>query len=280
MFSIGEFARLGTVSIRTLRHYDEIGLLPPAKVDPQTGYRGYTAEQLRLLNRIVALKELGLSLTQARQLLDGISLEELRGMLMLRRAQLEQEVEEHKTKLSGVEARLRYIAREGAMPADDIVVKKIPAIGVVAIARPAPAFGPENIVPVVNASRVQFDELEIRSLVKEAGPFMLFYEHDHGNDVTVYLALPVAEPPAELPAPAQYMVLPAIEAAATVRNGPAANIFPMVYHDLISWAGEHGYEAHGPGREIWINEIDDVADVEQQVFEVQLPFTRPGTSPA
>jgi hypothetical protein len=39
MFSIGEFARLGTVSIRTLRHYDEIGLLPPAKVDPQTGYR-------------------------------------------------------------------------------------------------------------------------------------------------------------------------------------------------------------------------------------------------
>jgi DNA-binding transcriptional MerR regulator/effector-binding domain-containing protein len=280
MFSIGEFARLGTVSIRTLRHYDEIGLLPPAKVDPQTGYRGYTAEQLRLLNRIVALKELGLSLTQARQLLDGISLEELRGMLMLRRAQLEQEVEEHKTKLSGVEARLRYIAREGAMPADDIVVKKIPAIGVVAIARPAPAFGPENIVPVVNASRVQFDELEIRSLVKEAGPFMLFYEHDHGNDVTVYLALPVAEPPAELPAPAQYMVLPAIEAAATVRNGPAANIFPMVYHDLISWAGENGYEAHGPGREIWINEIDDVADVEQQVFEVQLPFTRPGTSPA
>jgi DNA-binding transcriptional MerR regulator/effector-binding domain-containing protein len=280
MFSIGEFARLGAVSIRTLRHYDEIGLLPPAKVDPQTGYRGYTAEQLRRLNRIVALKELGLSLAQARQLLDGISLEELRGMLLLRRAQLEQEVEEHKAKLSGVEARLRYIAREGAMPADDIVVKKIPAMGVVAITRPAPAFGPENIVPVVNASREQFDQLEIRSLVKEAGPFMLFYEHDHGNDVTVYLALPVAEPPAGLPAPARYMVLPEIEAAATVRNGPAASIFPMVYHDLISWAGEHGYEAHGPGREIWIHEIEDVADVDQQVFEIQLPFTRPDAPPA
>jgi DNA-binding transcriptional MerR regulator/effector-binding domain-containing protein len=280
VFSIGEFARLGMVSIRTLRHYDEIGLLPPAKVDPQTGYRGYTAEQLRVLNRIVALKELGLSLAQARQLLDGISLDELRGMLMLRRAQLEQELEEHKAKLSGVEARLRYIEREGAMPAGDIVVKKIPAMGVVAIARPAPAFGPENIVPVVNQSRVQFDQLEIPSLVKVAGPFMLFYEHDHFNDVTVYLALPVSEPPAELPPPARYMVLPEIEAAATVRNGPAASIFPMVYHDLIGWAGEHGYEAHGPGREIWIHEIDDVADVDQQVFEVQLPFTRPGTPSA
>jgi DNA-binding transcriptional MerR regulator/effector-binding domain-containing protein len=280
MFSIGEFARLGTVSVRTLRHYDEIGLLPPAKVDPATGYRGYSAEQLRLLNRIIALKELGLSLTQARQLMDGITLDELQGMLMLRRAQLEQELEEHRNQLLGVEARLRYIAREGAMPADDIVVKKIPATGVVGIAAPAPAFGPENIVPVVNASAAQFDRLGIRDLVKEAGPYMIFYEHDNYTDVTVYLAMTVAEQPAELPSPAQYLVLPEIEAAVAVRNGLAANIFPMVYHDLLRWAEEHGYEANGPGREIWVNEVDDIADVDQQVFEIQLPFTRPETPPA
>ena len=280
MFSIGEFARLGTVSVRTLRHYDEIGLLPPAKVDPATGYRGYSAEQLRLLNRIVALKELGLSLAQARQLMDGITVEELQGMLMLRRAQLEQELEEHRNQLLGVEARLRYIAREGAMPADDIVVKKIPAMGVVAITGPAPAFGAENIVPVVNASAEQFDQLGIRGLVKVAGPYMIFYEHDNYTDVTVYLALPVAEQPAELPLPAQYLVLPEIEAAVAVRNGLAANIFPMVYHDLLRWTEEHGYEAHGPGREIWVNEVDDIADVDQQVFEIQLPFTRPDNSPA
>ena len=54
MFSIGEFARLGGVSVRTLRHYDEIGLLPPATVDPDTGYRGYSARQLAQLNRILA----------------------------------------------------------------------------------------------------------------------------------------------------------------------------------------------------------------------------------
>ena len=59
MFSIGEFARLGTVSVRALRHYDEIGLLRPAKVDPGTGYRGYSAEQLGQLNRIVALPAIG-----------------------------------------------------------------------------------------------------------------------------------------------------------------------------------------------------------------------------
>ena len=276
MFSIGEFARLGGVSVRTLRHYDEIGLLRPARVDPDTGYRGYSAQQLGQLNRVMALKELGLSLTQARRLLDGITVEELRGMLILRRAQLEHELDQYKNQMLGVEARLRSIAREGGMPADDIVAKTIPALGVVVIAGQAPGIGPENIVPVVNRLAGQFDQLGIHDRVKEAGPRLLFYDYGHGENVTVHLALPVAEPPGELPAPAEYRVLPEIEAAITVRSGPAASIFPVVYNDLVRWIDERGYRADaGSGREVWVNEIDDIADVAQQVFEVQVPFTRP-----
>src|ERR1700722_953569 len=276
MFSIGEFARLGGVSVRTLRHYDEIELLPPATVDPDTGYRGYTARQLTQLNRILALKELGLSLTQARRLLNGVTVEELSGMLILRRAQLEHELDQHKNQLLGVEARLRSIAREGAMPADDIMAKTIPAIGVVVIAGQAPGWGPENIVPVVNRLAGQFDQLGIHDRVKEAGPLIVLYDWGHDEDITVHLALPVAEPPGELPAPAEYRVLPEIEAAAAVRSGPAAGIFPMVYQDLFRWVEERGYQAvPGPGREVWVNVIDDIADVAQQVFEIQLPFTRP-----
>jgi DNA-binding transcriptional MerR regulator/effector-binding domain-containing protein len=277
MFSIGEFARLGGVSVRTLRHYDEIGLLRPATVDPDTGYRGYAAGQLGLLNRIVALKDLGLSLTQTGRLLDGITLDELQGMLILRRAQLERELDQHMNQLLGVEARLRYIAREGAMPADDIVAKTIPAMGVVVLTGQAPAFGPENIVPVVNRLAERYDQLELQDRVKAAGPRLIFYDHQPGEDVTVCLALPVAEPPGDLPGPAQYRVLPEIEAATTVRSGPAASIFPVVYHDLVRWIDERGYRpVEGPGREVWVNEVDDVAAVAQQVFEIQLPFTRTG----
>ena len=279
MFSIGEFARLGMVSVRTLRHYDEIGLLRPAKVDPQSGYRCYLASQLGQLNRIVALKELGLSLAQAKQLLAGITGEELRGMLMLRRAQLEEELAARENQLVEVEARLGYIAQEGAMPADDITVKKIPAMGVVAVTAPAPAYGPQHIVPIVNRLREQFDLLGIPGLAKVTGPYMIFYHDRDGSDITVHLALPVAGPPAELAPPAKYMVLPEIEAVVAVRNGVAASIFPMVYYDLARWAGAHGYQARGPGREVWVNEVDDVAEASQQVFEVQLPFTRPETSP-
>ncbi len=275
MFNIGEFARLGGVSARTLRHYDEIGLLRPATVDAGTGYRGYSAAQLGELSRIIALKELGLSLPQVRRLIDGITLDELHGMLMLRRAQLEHEIDQHRSQLLGIEARLRSIAREDGLPADDIVAKTIPALGVVVIAGRAPGFGPANVVPVVNQLEAQFDQLGIYERVKEAGPRVIFYEHEHGEGVTVFLGVPVAEPPQGLPAPAHYRVLPEIEAAVAVRSGPSASIYPMVYQDLVRWTEERGYRpVPGPGRDVWVHEVDDIADVDQQVFEIQMPFTR------
>ncbi len=70
MFTIGDFARYGRVSVRMLRHYDATGLLRPAHVDPATGYRHYTAAQLARLNRVIALKELGFTLQQVQDILD------------------------------------------------------------------------------------------------------------------------------------------------------------------------------------------------------------------
>ena len=61
MIRIGDFARIGQVSIVTLRHYDEIDLLKPIAVDSVTSYRYYSVSQLPRLNRILALKDLGFS---------------------------------------------------------------------------------------------------------------------------------------------------------------------------------------------------------------------------
>jgi DNA-binding transcriptional MerR regulator len=141
--------RLGDISIRMLRHYDEIGLLTPAQVDPATGYRSYSIAQSRDLNRIIALRGLGFSLTEVRQLLAGITAAELRGMLLVRQADLEQQIELGQAALSRVEARLRAIEREDEM-ADDIVVKTVPAQRLLAIARTIPGFGPGNVAPAVN----------------------------------------------------------------------------------------------------------------------------------
>src|SRR5208283_3344592 len=110
MLNIGEFARLGQVSPRMLRHYDELGLLRPDRVDTASGYRLYGVRQLARLHRIVALRELGFGLEQVGQILsEEISLDGLRGMLRLRRAQIERTVAEEQERLRRVEAHLRAL---------------------------------------------------------------------------------------------------------------------------------------------------------------------------
>src|SRR5438270_1340871 len=116
MLSIGEFAHLGQVSPRTLRHYADVGVLVPARVDPSTGYRSYEIGQLGRLHRILALRDLGFGLEQIGVVVDGhLGLDELRGMLLLRRAQIEASVGEEQARLRRVEARLRLLERRTAM---------------------------------------------------------------------------------------------------------------------------------------------------------------------
>src|SRR5690349_5912834 len=126
MIKIGDFARLGQVSIVTLRHYDEIGLLKPASVDTFTGYRYYSVAQLPRLNRILALKDLGFSLDQIELVLRGLTLEQLRGMLKLRHAEVEQQVAHEQGRLARIATRLRQIESEDHMPNYDVVLKTVP----------------------------------------------------------------------------------------------------------------------------------------------------------
>src|SRR5215471_17759844 len=126
MFRTGEFSHIARVSKRLLQYYDEIGLLQPAHVDPQTGYRYYSASQLPRLNRILALKDLGLSLDQITVMMQSdISDEEIHGMLLMKKAELEHTVQEDLHRLRGIEARIEQ--NQVAVDALDVVIKSIPA---------------------------------------------------------------------------------------------------------------------------------------------------------
>lgn len=117
MLTIGEFARRGRVTVRMLRHYDAIGLLPPAHIDPNTRYRFYESGQLSQLTQIVAFKNLGFTLDRVQAILhDGIGTEELCGMLRLRRAELHAQIVADSARLARVEAKLRSVGCDGAVP--------------------------------------------------------------------------------------------------------------------------------------------------------------------
>lgn len=192
MFKIADFSRFSRVSVKMLRHYDELGLLRPAHVDPDSGYRYYTTDQLPRLNRVIALKDLGFGLEQIRGLLDDqLSAEELRGMLRLRRVELETQLREARHRLAQVEERLRQIEHETAPPRYDVVFRPVPPQLVASLRDVVPDDGP--------AIAALFAELELhvaaQGLRAAATPLTLFHDpeyRDQGLDVEV--AVPTLRP--------------------------------------------------------------------------------------
>lgn len=247
MLSIGDFARHGRVSVRMLRHYDAIGLLRPARVDASTGYRYYDAAQLPRLHRAVALKELGFTLDQVRAVLDEqVDVAELRGMLRLRRAQLQEQIALDAERLARVEARLLVIGMEGAAPRDEVIIKRVPEVRVATVSGLAAGYGPESIGPVIGPL---FDEVHRRFDAAVASPRLAFYtDPPDGDGILVHAAVPVA---AGVSVDGCVMVdLPAIEAATIVHKGPMASVVPTG-HSLHTWIEAHGYRSDGYFREVY-----------------------------
>ncbi|MFJ8657958.1 MerR family transcriptional regulator [Streptomyces sp. NPDC093795] len=272
MFAIGDFARHGRVSVRMLRHYDAIGLLRPAHVDPHSGYRFYTADQLARLNRVIALKDLGFTLEQVGAILDEqIDADELRGMLRLRQAELEAALTEARARLAQVGARLRAIESEGRMSTQDVVVKKIPAVRVAELSGVAASFGPQDIGPVIGP---MYDELCGRleaAGVTGFGPGIAYYEDAGKGDGSVVVHAAMTVPEGTAAEGVEVRVLPGIEEAATiVHRGSMEDILPTV-QTLAAWIDTNGYRSAGHARELYLECPEDPAG---WVAEIQEPVVR------
>src|SRR5690606_17521493 len=133
MFKIGEFSRFTRVSVKTLRHYDELGLLRPRVVDRFTNYRYYSADQVPRLNQILALRELGFSLGQIARLLGaGLSPEQLQGMFLGKRSEITARLAEEEAQLGRVDAFLAQLADPQAARYD-VVVRQVEPILVASV---------------------------------------------------------------------------------------------------------------------------------------------------
>ncbi|MFE9067403.1 MerR family transcriptional regulator [Streptomyces violaceusniger] len=270
MFTIGDFARHGRVSVRMLRHYDATGLLRPAHVDPATGYRYYAAAQLSRLNRVIALKELGFTLQQVRDIVDEkAGTEELRGMLRLRRAELEATVAAVAARLVQVEARLRSIESEGHMPTNDVVIKEIRAVRVAELTATATGFDPRDIGPVITPL---YDELFRRldaAGITPTGPGVAYYEDalEGGGAITVHAAVQVSAPLRD-GEDLRILDLPPVDRAATiVHRGPMDAVVPTA-QALAHWIDGNGYRSSGYPREV---NLECPENREEWVTELQTP---------
>ncbi|MBK1809098.1 MerR family transcriptional regulator [Clostridium sp. YIM B02505] len=92
MYSIGQFALILKLSTRTLRHYDDIGLIKPSYTDPNTNYRFYEKKQISDARQIVRLKDSGLQLEEIKKLIDKKSDAEASEILKYRLEKLDEEI--------------------------------------------------------------------------------------------------------------------------------------------------------------------------------------------
>lgn len=275
MVSIGEFALHGRVSVRMLRHYDAIGLLRPACVDPATGYRSYQVSQLAELNRLIALKELGFSLQQVRAIMaEQVSAAELRGMLRLRRAEIQATIEDEMTRLARVEARLATIEDEARAPGDAVVVKRLPPVRVAELTGIAAGYEPESITPVIQPLYCELWQRMADAALSQAGPVLAYYEDSQAGDgaIVVHAAVPVVGQPAGEHGFAVVDLPPADRAAAVIHRGSMDNVLPAV-QALARWIDANGYRAAGYAREVTLEWSTDPA---QWVTELQQPIDKTG----
>ncbi|MBA4099210.1 MAG: MerR family transcriptional regulator [Rhodospirillum sp.] len=274
MFRIGEFSQIARVSGRLLRYYDSIGLLRPQRIDPGTGYRYYSAGQLERLNRILALKELGLSLDQvARMLDDKISATEIRGMLALKKAELERSLAEEAARLRHVESRLTQIEQQGSLGDYDVVVKSSPATLVLSTRAVYLSFDDVIVALREIATAVRAD---VAAAARENMVVVAHCDFDDENlDLEIGVTLNRAvNKPVRLPSGAQLALteLPASATLATiVRTGPLYQSH-LAFGKLGVWMEANSYEIAGPCREIFLDMPFQTPG--DPAVEIQFPVTR------
>jgi DNA-binding transcriptional MerR regulator len=259
MFSIGEFSKLGRVTIDTLRHYDALGLLKPAKVDPFTGYRYYSAKQLMSLNRILALKEIGFSLEEiARILQDKPTSDQLRGMLKAQLARAETEIESARSRRQRVMARLNYLNLEDDMPAYEVTLKPVEKLTVAAIRETVP-----HIEQMPQRCSEMFDKIErwIRVNHLPLGPSMSIYYNEgftrENIDTECSFIIPDVEP-GNITKPKAPIELRQLDPVPLMASTIATDGFYKkpggllpAYNALAQWIEENGYRISGPPRELF-----------------------------
>jgi DNA-binding transcriptional MerR regulator len=276
MFRIGEFSRIARVSARLLRYYDELGLLKPGVVDAATGYRYYTSSQLQRLNRILVLKDLGLSLEQIGGVIDQeASADQLRAMLEVRRSDAERALADEAARLRQIEARIAQLDTGSGADLDDVLIRAEPARRIVSVRDTVASFVEARQI-IGELARTLPKQLPRESLGQIVG---IAHSPEFEPDaIDVELGFVVnGELPAVLPAVGKRTLavreLPAVPSmAACVRVG-----LPEHAHLITGKIGRYvelnGFRLAGPSREVFLR--PPRADrMEESVVEMQFPVER------
>lgn len=260
--TIGEFAELTHLSVRTLRRYHESGLLEPDRVDPFSGYRYYTAAQIPQAQVIYRLRELDVPLAEVRQILATPDAEARAGLITGHLRRLEDELE--RTRAAVVS--LRRLLSPATPP--EVVLRTEPPRLVAAVAGDV---GHDEVLTWYAGAMAELDGAVAghERLGPPGGQYANALFRDGRGSVLVYR--PVVDPPEH--GRVRPVALPAAELAAVVHHGPHDDI-DVTYGRLGSWVVDHALAVDGPVQETYLVTPADTPDRTAWRTELAWPVFR------
>lgn len=269
MLRIGEFARIGGVSMKTLRHYDRLGLLKPAHIDPTNDYRHYEVGQLGDLMRILALKDCGFALEEIGDLLHDHDTAAIIALLQDRVAAQQAVVATEQDRLARLVGRLRQLSDAATDPAYDVALKRTEALTLVGLRRWIAGQAQIEALAIAVGARLA------ACGVVAAGPMVHLYHaiEADGERMDVFVGAPVMAVPAAVGDLLAVRLGADEEVACVLFRGDYAAI-RNAYIALGAWLDGSGYRRSGPAREIYHRSPAHTPDPTAYVTEIQFPIQR------
>jgi len=266
MYSIGLFSKMNRITTKTLRHYDEIGLLTPAHVDDLTGYRYYSSDQLVKLNQILALKQMGVSLHEITRLLecpDGVAI-----YLELKEKELKERIEAEERKLSHVQSYIKRLRGETNMTYTP-VIRSLPEVIVASMRMIAPNYDYYfDIIPKMG------EEMKRQGAVCAEPEYCFNLYHD-GEYKESNIDVEVCESVVDFCEDSEMVKYKKIkgvkEALCILHKGPYKTL-PDAYNFAMAWIKDNDYEMVGLPRESYIDGIWNKKTDSEWLTEIQIPI--------
>lgn len=271
MYRIGIFAALNKVTVKTLRYYDNEGLLRPVRIDEWTSYRYYSAEQMIPLRRILSLKEICFSIKEIKKIIsEEKSGKELIGYLKNKKEEASAKIIKDSLRVVNIEYYINVLERENEMSDYNVITKELPTVIAACVKTTVPNYDAFfKVVPLLG-------DIMIKQGAKVLDPeycFTIFLNGEYKeDDINVEICQAVAEAKEDAEGIVYREVAGGL-AACVLHKGPYKTI-GSAYTVLTKWIEDNGYVAVEPPRESYIDGIWNKESEEDWLTEVQIPIKK------
>lgn len=267
LYRIGEFSKICRLTVKTLRYYDQVGLLRPASVDDETGYRYYTSEQLSVTHRILALRQMGLSIQEIQHVQSGAC---IASMLTSKQRDLEETILHCEEQIARIAHYLKILEEELVMDYE-VVLKELPEVIVYSKRMTIPDYDHYfQIIP------------EIGDEVKKANPtlqcavpeycFIIYHDGEYREkDIDVEFCEAVTSFGEDTDS-IRFKLMARVPQAACVLHKGSYSTIGKAYSYLYKWISDNGYVAADNPRESYIDGIWNKEDEAEWLTELQIPI--------